>query len=272
MKFSQRIGITKVSDVIQVDDMSQDLRSSLWNVLLAQEFNRDGFVWEEMRGGTARIFYFSRALWTDYFKKPVDECPDRGDYKLAAIRQYFFDCIWYEVYEFLEFCIEHIGGRIAEPLNEILERELSGFRVIGGKLAPVSSKEELDTIQEAISDNSFPGACAHLKASLDLLSHKTNPDYRNSIKESISAVESASCAIMGSKSATLGQALKELAKTHTLHDALMKGFDKLYGYTSNGDGIRHAMIEESDLKQEDAIYFLISCSAFINYLRIKTKK
>ncbi|MCF6285877.1 MAG: hypothetical protein L3K26_11870 [Candidatus Hydrogenedentes bacterium] len=158
-----------------------------------------------------------------------------------------------------------------KPLNHILERELSGFRIIDGKIAPISSTEEVASIQEAIADESFPGASAHLKTALELLSRKTNPDYRNSIKESISAVESACCAITGSASATLSTALNELAKKHSLHGALKEGFVKLYGYTSDGDGIRHAMFEgKSTLTQADAVYFLVSCSAFVNYLKIKS--
>ena len=47
------------------------------------------------------------------------------------------------------------------------------------------------------------------------------------------------------------------------------GFLKLYGYTNDSDGIRHAMLEESQLTQADAVYFLVSCSAFVNYLKSK---
>lgn len=269
MRFSQRMGIRPVAHVIQVDRMNDDLRAGLWNVLLAEEFERKGFV-DHSSGYPPRIRKFSRVLWSDYLKIPADERPDPNFQKLRRIRECFFNCSWYEAYDFIEFCVDYYGERLIEPLNRILERELSGFRIIDGKIAPISSTEEVETIQEAIGDETFPGASAHLRTALDLLSRKTNPDYRNSIKESISAVESASCAITGSASATLGAALKELAKTHSLHRALKEGFLKLYGYTSDGDGIRHAMLEQSTLTQADAVYFLVSCSAFVNYLKVKT--
>jgi hypothetical protein len=269
MRFSQRMGINPVPDAIQVDGMNDELRAGLWNVLLVEEFGKTGFVREYNRY-TPRIGKFSAALWSNYFKLPIDERPDYNSRKLAQIREYFFGCSWHQAYDFIEFCVEYHGDRFIEPLNSILERELSGFRLIGGKIAPISSPEEVETIQEAIGDQTFPGASAHLRAALDLLSQKTNPDYRNSIKEAISAVESTSCAITGSPSATLGQALKELGKTHSLHGALKEGFLKLYGYTSDGDGIRHSMLEESTLTQSDAVYFLVSCSAFVNYLKLKS--
>jgi hypothetical protein len=266
------MGFRRVADVIQVDGMNDALRNGIWNVLHAEEFGIDRFL----RGGELYepgIEAFSSALWAHYLKLPVDERPQRNWRILQVIRDYFFKkWDWYEVYDFVEFCVGYYGDDLVAPLNRMLERELAGYRIIDGVVAPISSSEEVETIQEAIGDNTFSGASAHLKTALDLLSKKTNPDYRNSIKESISAVESVSCAITGSPSATLAAALKELAKKHSLHGALKDGFLKLYGYTSDSDGIRHAMLDETQLTQADAIYFLVSCSAFVNYLKSKIAK
>jgi hypothetical protein len=113
-----------------------------------------------------------------------------------------------------------------------------------------------------------------MKRALDLLADRKSPDYRNSIKESISAVEAICSLVAGSSSATLGQALKELEKKKSvdMHPALKGAFDKLYGYTSDAEGIRHALLKESNLDFEDAKFMLVSCSAFINYLRAKSAK
>lgn len=51
-----------------------------------------------------------------------------------------------------------------------------------------------------------------------------------------------------------------------LHKALKTGFSSLYGYASDAEGIRHAMLDESKLSFSDAKYMLVSCSAFVNYL------
>ncbi len=273
MKFSERMGFKTVADVIQVESMNGSLRNSIWNVLYVYEFGNKEFLakyrdrYNEVF--EARIEEFSRDLWANYFKMPIDERPNINYRILEDIRNRFFNFTWHEVYDFVEFCVAYYRDRLVAPLNNMLERELAGYRIIEGKVAPISSTEEVDTIQEAIGDNTFPGASAHLKSALDLLSRKTDPDYRNSIKESISAVESVSCKITGSTSAMLGDALKELAKKHSLHSALKDGFIKLYSYTCDSDGIRHAMLEESQLTQADAVYFLVSCSAFVNYLKSK---
>ena len=97
------------------------------------------------------------------------------------------------------------------------------------------------------------------------MSNKTNPDYRNSIKESISSVESLAKQISKKNTATLGDALKELEKSKKLHPSLKNAFNSLYGYTSDAEGIRHALLKESNLTKADARFMLVCCSAFVNY-------
>ena len=114
----------------------------------------------------------------------------------------------------------------------------------------------------------------HLENSLKLLSDRKSPDYRNSIKESISAVEAICRLIAKDKNATLGQALKVVENKVGLHGALKASFSSLYGYTSSAKGIRHALglLEEPSLSFEDSKFMLVSCSAFINYLISKASK
>ena len=139
------------------------------------------------------------------------------------------------------------------PLAKLLYFERSSFGT--GRVTDVVSQEEIN-IEEAAKDTRFS-------------THKENLnlDYRNSIKESISAVESIARAISGSDKATLGNALRTIEKKGQLHRALKEGFLKLYGYTSDKQGIRHAMLDEPNITAADARYFLVSCSSFANYLK-----
>lgn len=152
-----------------------------------------------------------------------------------------------------------------------MERELAGYRLIDGRIVELTSKTEIETVEQAIADEKYRGVSQHLQSALDLLSNRDKPDYRNSIKESISAVESMARIVTGNTKATLGDALKVLEKSQTLHGALKEGFSKLYGFTNDEGGIRHAMLDEPNLTSADAIYFLVSCSAFTNYLKTKVK-
>ena len=268
--FSERKGLKPVSEIIQIDSMTEELRNSLWNVLDVALWSTDNFIYHQYGQQQPEIMQFSRSLWFHYFKKPIDSRPDQEHRILDVIREYFFTCEWNEAYDLLEFIVserEHSTPRLAEFLNVFLDRELSGYKFVAGRLVDVTSQEEIKMIEEAGRDSRFSGVSAHIDRALDLYADRENPDFRNSIKESISAVESIARVVSGSDKATLGDALKVIEKSGQLHPALKDGFLKLYGYTSNEQGIRHAMLNEPNLTAADARYFLVSCSAFVNYLK-----
>jgi len=155
--------------------------------------------------------------------------------------------------------------------NDLLARHLAAYRFVDGRIVEITSNEEIVEIEQALSETHSMGSAAatHLREALDLLGDRANPNYRNSIKESISAVESIASAIVGKK-ATLGDALKRLADAGVeLHPALKDAFGKLYGWTSDADGIRHALTSESTATQDEARFMLVACSAFVNYLIVK---
>lgn len=152
-------------------------------------------------------------------------------------------------------------------MNRFLERELSAYRFVSGQLTDITDAQEIEMLESALADSRFAGVTAHLERSLELYANRENPDYRNSIKESISAVESMARIVAENPKATLSDALKALEKRGTLHPALKEGFMKLYAYTSDEGGIRHAMLDEPNLTAADARYFLLSCTSFVNYLK-----
>ena len=155
----------------------------------------------------------------------------------------------------------------ATDINQIFQQEYVGYRFIDGEITPVSDETEIAEIEQSL-DIEFQGCRSHIKKALSFLSDREKPDYKNSIKESISAVESICQIITGDNKATLGQALKDLeTKGIPLHSALKKSFSSLYGYTSDEGGIRHAEgLFESNVTFEEAKYMLVSCCAFVNYL------
>lgn len=269
--FSQRRGLKPVSEVIQLEGMNRDLKNSLWNVL-SENFlleysdtvkNHYGFSYN-----SKDIETYIKHLWKDFFKYQLDDLPI---YNIVGdIRSKYNYFNWNEVYDFLEFTINYLESvELVEEVNLVLEKELSGYRFIEGVFAEITDEREIEILQEEISDTDFPAVSRHLQRALELMSDRENPDYRNSIKESISAVESLAKEITRKPEATLGQALKVLEGSKNLHPALKDSFLKLYGYTSDEGGIRHAMLTEPDLTLADARFFLLSCTSFINYLKSK---
>jgi hypothetical protein len=271
--FSQRKGLKPVKSIIQIDSMDEELRNRLWNLLIL-------FYWSLMES-----FRFLRShnelhlllidLWHFYFKKPLDSLDMEWDNTRYNIKKYFFSCKWNEVYDFIEFIAKNyadqsVNQEFVNACNDVLESELSGYRFVGFEITQMTSKQEIAEIEEAL-DAPKP-VSNHLKKALQLFANKKSPDYTNAVKESILAVEAICQMITGEKSVTLGQCLKVIKSKVGLHPALEESFNKLYGYASDAEGIRHALLEESNLDFEDAKFMLVSCSAFVNYLIAKSSK
>lgn len=155
---------------------------------------------------------------------------------------------------------------VYEIYNSIFEQEFVGYRFIDGIIVSITDENELESIEQALN-TPYDKVNGHLEKALILLSDRDKPDYENSIKESISAVE-AMCVLILGKRDTLGAALKQLEKNGlTIHPSMKSAFEKLYGYTSDASGIRHAGDIGGSLSTfEEAKFMLVSCSAFVNYL------
>lgn len=213
MKFRERIGMADVNSVIQTSGMSIELRNSLWNVLDLYIWRRSNFLY--CQHGEAEIYGFARELWFRYFKQPIDTIPTRyASDVLNVIRSYFFDCEWVEVYEFIEFILSRCNIKgLFEAVNDVLAKELSGYRIIGGLFVPVTDQSEVEAVQDALIGIPYVSVQAHLRQAMANLSRRESPDYRNSIKESISAVEAMAREISGNPKATLGDALAVLERS-----------------------------------------------------------
>lgn len=279
MRFSQKIGKTALKKDIQLEGIDNELKNKLWNIIKLRYLD---LIPKTALFEDTDFKKFAIKTWHNIFKLPVDELPDTELQIEQAIRDFFFSSEWFLIYDFIEYLIELDKDKIdsdifIEALNESLESEFSGYRIISNNVAPISNRLEFDEVSDSlISTNSYScltGANRHLQKAIDLLSDKKKPDYRNSIKESISAVES-TCRIITSEN-TLGKALNKLeSKGLYINEQLKEGFDKIYAYTNNKEnGIRHAIVDsprEPDF--DEAKYMLISCSTFINYLIGKSNK
>jgi hypothetical protein len=278
MRFSQRIGKTAVTKDFQLESIDTDLKNSLWNIIKLWVLDS---LPKASHYGEAEFQTFCKVTWHKLYKLPVDTIP-RYDYeRVQAIRNKFFDGEWYEVYDLIEFITENFKNNINVPefinqVNVVLENEFAGYRFIGGRIAPISNDIEISEVNTAVNQvkhfSALIGANIHLSHAIDRLSDKRSPDYRTSIKESISAVETA-CRVLTNES-TLGKALNALeSKGITINEQLKNGFEKIYAFTNDKQsGIRHAIIEEHKSPDfDDAKYMLVACSSFINYLVGKCK-
>lgn len=274
-KFSDRVGATKPGP-IQLDYMSLSLRNSIWNLILRTVLSSSAGNQVE------RVHYIAEF----FLKTPGDEVPVDDYIAQAWLKNKILNIKfkWWDSYNLLEFIVDNypatLGGLsdhflFIDEANEILEEETSGYRFIMGILTPVTNPSEVGSIEDAIKVsqvNNLFGAEKHLITALDLLSKKPKPDYRNSIKEAISAIESLVKQLTGEDSGGLDKALSILDVKVKFHGAFKSGLLSLYGYTSDEDGIRHAILEEREVGFDEAKFMLVACSALVNFIIAKANK
>lgn len=277
LRFSQRIGKVPVRQMLQVDGIDETLTNRLWNHILIDFLQAfDGY-----KHYSVYAQRFFNLVWLNFFKEKIDEIPSRGSGIIVNtnamevfIRKWFLNSEWYGKYDFIEYLVEYDhpnAHQFREKVNQVLKEELSGYTIINNQIVPITSEHEISSIEEALNNSSkYSPVETHLQKALEMLSDRQSPDYRNSIKESISAVEAYCKILTGDSKATLGEALKQMEKSHKLHSALKVSFTALYGYTSDSGGIRHSLLEDDiSVTFEDAKFMLVSCSAFFNYLKAR---
>lgn len=281
MQFSERYGYKPIREIIQKESMDDNLRNGIWSLFTIYLWNQVDYSSYPSHGNinTSNLKTLIIAYWLNFFKQPIDTIPIQFEKVLYKVRSSFFNCEWHEVYSFIEETLENYPREFkknkeffTKELNNCLEKENSSYRIINNEITPITSEQEIQSIEDALKNtNQYSGVQQHLNQALKLMSDRQNPDYRNSIKESISAVESICKIVTNEDKATLGKALKIIEDKHGLHPALKGSLSQLYGYTSDANGIRHAMLEESNLSYIDAKFMLVACTNFINYLIEKTK-
>lgn len=283
--FSDRNGIKPENVEIQLKDFDKRTRVQLQNMInnmYAKTYNYGLNEWD------SEIQEFFRYVLGDIYAEPTDvqkryyatdifliinNTINKDSYDevltvIEALVQYWDSYMqkWRPDY-YIEY-YGYVDSSLYEEANEVFEKEYIGYRFIDEKITPISDKYEVAAVNEALQ-NIYQPVREHISKANALLADRENPDYENSIKESISAVE-AICEIVTSfhgQEATLGNMLKNLeSKGIHIHPALKSAFSSLYGYTSNASGIRHAKkMGGEDSTFAEAKYMLVSCSAFVNY-------
>lgn len=285
MGFAERNGFVQ-EKAIQIDDMDRTLRNRLYNIVHRFSENSPS-IYEELE------FVVDKLGWR------VESTSQRNWNIIdSVLEKISADIPWYMPYEVIELFFEAKRSHcdecefredtecryceyttwyknVTSDINLILEQEKSGYRLLNDKFVNIINSEEIDEVSKAM-DSPYQSVRKHINKALLLYADRKKPDYENSIKESISAVESLCCIITGASGAqaTLGNTLKKLESEGgvVIHSAMKAAFEKLYGYTSDSDGIRHGGIDFTNAPAEDAKYMLVSCSAFVNYLMEKQTK
>ena len=278
--YSGRHGFINIRETIQKDDLDDITRTKLFNFLneyisppaLSQSPIRSTGDVERSIIKNNNKERLKRHILLNIFSYKETEINIHKDFQKILDKFICFGT-YDQIFSFLEALYDHLESDLFEyGINRIFETEMVGYRITHGIVSAIISDYEIESIEEAINSKGEYAICSqHLEKSFRFLSDRSNPDYENSIKESISAIESICQIIVGKPASgsitTLGDALNNMKKNMGMNPTLAAGLSSIYGYTSNTNGVRHAnAFDGQTITFEDAKFMLVSCSAFLNYL------
>ena len=218
-------------------------------------------------------------LISDYICDVLQEFNEPENHKpkedMRGIKEICMNLEYHDVLTLIEFMLQHNkcpdnlrSGLIRvfdqPPLVAYFITKLNGcFTVVArtDEESGLATKMSLLVIEDVGPE----GAREHIRKAANYINEAK---YKDSIRESVHAME-AVVLMIDPNFRTLGQALKELKGTGFLeHGAIMTAFEKLYGYTNDENGIRHAHIEldSPNVCQDEAMFMFSTCAAGATYL------
>ena len=268
VSFSERHGYKlDRSRLHQLEEMDDRLKNVIWNFL------RERYLVE---GHVSQVNELVRSVWIEVVGRRSDELPGgvsgliSSEATIDIFRSWYLKASWNEVYDVLEHLLRK--RQVKEDnsdANAMLSREGSAYRFVGGVIVPITDDEELAVV-EAVAQLSGPfySASQHITQAVTLLSDRDSPDFRNAIKESISAVESAVRVAAGDPKVDIEKGLRKLG----VHHQLKQAWNNMYNWTSDEDGVRHGIKGAPQVGLPEARYMVVACSAFVNYLVVKSSE
>lgn len=264
--FAQRHGFESVPSPL-TSDLSKFSRAALMGAFLKSIESYDRFgekqLVEPWFGILARVHVFCEG------ESPMKYDGDHF-FRLSRLDYLLTHKEFWQVLNLVEYILRdpHCPRELAGLINRALSETRAAFRVLDGDtIALIGSeleREAIETALEKLDTGKLASARTHLKSAASTLAAGK---FSDSVRESIHAVESVA-RVLAPGTDGLGKALQALEKNAAIHGSLKKGFQQLYGYTSQEEGIRHPRVsaENGNVDQTDAVFMLGACASFVTYL------
>ena len=245
LTFSQREGLKPLPTQLELRQLSKELRALIWQAIHSSLNNtfyqirgtsivKLGDDWAEIiRDYQVRVLHNKAHEFRPYAREHLETTSD-----------FIFSEKYNVVFDFIEFVLQHCScpPELPMTINQAFTDGRAAYRIVDEKtIVPVGNEGQAQTIQTALSyatQSGTNGAKTHL---LQAGQELRNGNWAGSVRESISAVESVAVLLAPQKE-TLGAALHELEKAGHIHGALKNALSGLYGYTSDQEGVRHALV------------------------------
>jgi len=289
LTFSQRAGEAPLPEALQVGNLTMKFRNHVWRALKTSVDGccfhgyLEGSYWGEGFDSCQGGVFWENCFFDYHFhlsNMPHDEIPHSyPDTVRQWLRDLVFQAECHETITVLEYMLR--SPKVPQPLAEKVATcfEMAPYRIDRSSepvcIFPTTSEEMKEHVAQSLANinrSELTGAKTHFRNSAQELN---NEDYASSIRESINAVASAARKIDPDAAKDLGPALDSLERREIIkHRALSAAFKKLYGYTSDEQGIRKPLIENesADVGFDEAIFMYGACVSFVDFLVSKQRQ
>ena len=276
LSFSQAHGYEELPRQLKLGELPQRERVHIWNVFYIHLDDPEEFV-PLLTGGISRLaqewenIMRQVHLWHD--NMPLDEWESRYDVVRDDLKSRIYQAPFNEVFDLIQFVMRQpeCPDEFTKSMKNIFARCRLAYTITEDQpptIIPAVTKTEGEAIVSSLSELNtagVTGSAPHLRKSAECINRS---EWADSIRESIHAVESVARQIAPDKPHTLTQALKSINKGGSLHPDLIEACKKLYGYTSDEQGVRHALLDRKDSRvgMDEAVFMLGACASFASYL------
>ena len=268
LTFSQAQGYEAVPGPLRLEELPREARTRIWNVFYrkldaTRHYGSLGRPWLGLMS----------AVHASYYNRALDEWRPSFTDNVHLLRSSIENRPFNQVFDLIQFVLR-LPQCPREFVSEMVQEfELSklAYRIDYGPpptIIPTVTEVEGNTIIESMEElrqAGLAGSASHLLKASECINQS---DWAGSIRESIHAVESVARQLDPQAATTLGPALTSLEKRNQLHPALKEAFSKLYGYTSDEQGVRHALLDQpnASVNMDETLFMLSACAAFASYL------
>ena len=277
LTFSQREGKAPLPEALQIGLLTRRFRNKVWLFIHSSIVNCISMGNWRMRWNKVPEAQYWLEFIRSYRINVLGIPHDKQPYDVSSVMEWLRSLIIggepHVVLSFLEhmFRCQGIPDYLANSINECMEFasyfiNQSGDPVYIVPTASEAAKKVVKKSLENVNESELGGAKSHLSSAAQALN---NNNYADSIRESVSAVESVVQCIDPKSSKKLSSALNSLAKEGLIkHPALKAAINKLYGYASDEEGIRHARRNKDTavVGLEEAIFIYTTCVAIVDFL------
>ena len=274
LSFSQAEGYEEIPEPLKLEELSSTARTQIWNLLYVDldESSKSSPVYYKkyIAGYWAKIL---KNVHCSFDNLAVDDWQTDFEAHRTKIRRHIESDPFNRVFDRLQFIIrdKSCSLQFIRGLKRVFEQCSLAYTIDENRpptIFAVATPEEGTALIESLQTlrkAGLEGSSSHLRNAAQNINQR---DWAGGVRESIHAVESVARKIDPKASRTLTPALKSIESQGALHSSLKEAFIKLYWYTSDQKGIRHALLDSPQAKvgAEEAVFMLGACASFASYL------